>query len=519
MLREYGEERFAPRIAAAVVRERGHRAVHDLGAAGRAALPRRSPRPHGVPADTRPSAPSRRCGWRSTTSSACCGARSRPRSTSLAVGGRVVVESYHSLEDRLVKQAFAAATRLDVPPDLPFVPAGPRAGPAPGHPRRRARRRRRDRSQPPRRLGPAARRRTGSPASPHPERSSLNEHPTKSLAELALPRGPRVSSTAPALRARVPRLAGAALERARLTVVPKRRRRRSSPVPFLLVVSMLAVGGIVGLLLFNTSMQQASFAATSLQHQADTLVARQQTLQMQLDQLRDPQSGRAQGPADGDGAARPAPPCSTCAPARCSAARPRPRASTRCGCSRRRRPSPPSSNPPAHVTVVQPPATHHDRADSTATRRVGHTTRSRTGRDDHTSHTSTTDLTTEPLRRSGPPRAHRSPRGRSGRTPAAPQPPPGVRRRRPACAARCAARRQLRLRTGFVFIAVVLSFFGARLVQLQGVEPGEVRHPGGRPRAAPSPSSCPPRAARSWTATASRWPTPSTAGWSWPTRR
>ncbi len=99
-----------------------------------------------------------------------------------------------------------------------------------------------------------------------------------------------MSSTAPVLRARVPRLAGAALERARLTVVPKRRRRRSSPVPFLLVVSMLAVGGIVGLLLFNTSMQQASFAATSLQHRADNLLARQQTLQMQLDRLRDPQA-------------------------------------------------------------------------------------------------------------------------------------------------------------------------------------------------------------------------------------
>ena len=36
----------------------------------------------------------------------------------------MVVESYHSLEDRLVKSAFTAATRLDVPPDLPFVPAG-----------------------------------------------------------------------------------------------------------------------------------------------------------------------------------------------------------------------------------------------------------------------------------------------------------------------------------------------------------------------------------------------------------
>jgi cell division protein FtsB len=97
-----------------------------------------------------------------------------------------------------------------------------------------------------------------------------------------------MSTPVVALRARVPRLAGAALERARLTVVPK-RRRKSNQVPFLLVVSMLAVGGIVGLLLFNTSMQQASFAATSLQQQADGLVARQQALETQLSHLRDPQ--------------------------------------------------------------------------------------------------------------------------------------------------------------------------------------------------------------------------------------
>lgn len=98
-----------------------------------------------------------------------------------------------------------------------------------------------------------------------------------------------MSTPVVALRARVPRLAGAALERARLTVVPQRRRRRTSPVPFLMVVSMLAVGGVVGLLLFNTSMQQASFAATSLQQQSDALVARQQALETQLAHLRDPQ--------------------------------------------------------------------------------------------------------------------------------------------------------------------------------------------------------------------------------------
>ena len=32
--------------------------------------------------------------------------------------------SYHSLEDRLTKHAFAAGTTTDVPPDLPFVPEG-----------------------------------------------------------------------------------------------------------------------------------------------------------------------------------------------------------------------------------------------------------------------------------------------------------------------------------------------------------------------------------------------------------
>jgi type II secretory pathway pseudopilin PulG len=89
-------------------------------------------------------------------------------------------------------------------------------------------------------------------------------------------------------RNRVPRLAEAAVEHARLTVVP-RRRQRAPRVPFVMLVSLLLVGGVAGLLTFNTSMQQASFTATALQARATVLNAKQQALQMQLEQLRDPQ--------------------------------------------------------------------------------------------------------------------------------------------------------------------------------------------------------------------------------------
>ena len=97
-----------------------------------------------------------------------------------------------------------------------------------------------------------------------------------------------MSTPALQLRSRVPRIAGAAVERARLTVVP-RRRTRAARMPFVALVSLVLLLGVIGLLLFNTSMQQASFATTTLEEQATTLSARQQTLQMELDVLRDPQ--------------------------------------------------------------------------------------------------------------------------------------------------------------------------------------------------------------------------------------
>ena len=90
-------------------------------------------------------------------------------------------------------------------------------------------------------------------------------------------------------RSRVPRIAEAAVERARLTVVPRAPGRSAARVPFVVLVSLLLVGGVAGLLCFNTSMQQASFTSTAMEERSQALDAREQSLVMELDALRDPQ--------------------------------------------------------------------------------------------------------------------------------------------------------------------------------------------------------------------------------------
>lgn len=89
-------------------------------------------------------------------------------------------------------------------------------------------------------------------------------------------------------RVRLPRSARNAVERARLSVVPV-RRSQAPRMPFAVLVFVILGAGVVGLLMFNTHMQQLSFYATSLESRADALVARQQSLDMTLDRLRDPQ--------------------------------------------------------------------------------------------------------------------------------------------------------------------------------------------------------------------------------------
>jgi 16S rRNA (cytosine1402-N4)-methyltransferase len=123
VLREYGEERHARRIVDAIVRERSREPFTSSGrlvALLYEVIPAPARRTGGHPAKRTFQALRMEVNDELRVLE-----RAIPAAIdAIGVGGRVVVESYHSLEDRMVKRAFTAATRSDVPEDLPFVPEG-----------------------------------------------------------------------------------------------------------------------------------------------------------------------------------------------------------------------------------------------------------------------------------------------------------------------------------------------------------------------------------------------------------
>jgi len=118
ILREYGEERFARKIAAAIVRERQ---VEPFTTSGRLVdllkkvVPGKSQKSGGHPGKRtfqalRIEVNAELSAWAAALPAAI---------DVLAVGGRVAVLSYHSLEDRITKRVFAAGAHSSAPEGLP----------------------------------------------------------------------------------------------------------------------------------------------------------------------------------------------------------------------------------------------------------------------------------------------------------------------------------------------------------------------------------------------------------------
>jgi 16S rRNA (cytosine1402-N4)-methyltransferase len=118
ILREYGEERFARRIAAAVVRERANEPFTSSGRLVellKKVVPAASQKSGGHPGKRtfqalRIEVNAELSAWAAALPDAI---------ETLAVGGRVAVLSYHSLEDRITKRVFAAGARSSAPEGLP----------------------------------------------------------------------------------------------------------------------------------------------------------------------------------------------------------------------------------------------------------------------------------------------------------------------------------------------------------------------------------------------------------------
>jgi 16S rRNA (cytosine1402-N4)-methyltransferase len=119
VISRYGEERFAARVAAAIVKARPIASTSRLADVVRDAIPAATRRTGGHPATRTFQALRIEVNGELEVLG-----RAVPAAVeALALHGRLAVLSYHSLEDRLVKRTFAAGTRVDLPPDLPVVDA------------------------------------------------------------------------------------------------------------------------------------------------------------------------------------------------------------------------------------------------------------------------------------------------------------------------------------------------------------------------------------------------------------
>jgi len=125
ILRDYGEERFARRIADAVVQERSRQLITStlrLADIVKTAIPAAARRTGGNPAKRTFQA------LRIEVNDEL-GALRRAVPAALdaiAVGGRIVVLAYHSLEDRIVKRALSERSTDTTPPGLPVSLPGSR---------------------------------------------------------------------------------------------------------------------------------------------------------------------------------------------------------------------------------------------------------------------------------------------------------------------------------------------------------------------------------------------------------
>jgi 16S rRNA (cytosine1402-N4)-methyltransferase len=118
ILRDYGEERFAKRIASAIVRERARQPFTSsarLVELLRSAVPAASQKSGGHPAKRTFQALRIEVNGELDSLRAALPAAV----DALAVSGRIAVLSYHSLEDRLTKQTLSAGAHSGTPVGLP----------------------------------------------------------------------------------------------------------------------------------------------------------------------------------------------------------------------------------------------------------------------------------------------------------------------------------------------------------------------------------------------------------------